>query len=85
VQPLEKEAAEVMDKARTDLERGLVVSRWRVSTSSVDPGDTDDRDPNAPDWWINDTEASDTAISALGINLAALDAELIRQAREAEN
>jgi hypothetical protein len=73
----------LLEKNLRQRENDLYVSRWRVSPEAPDAAD--DRDPLAPDWWVDDSEASDTAISALGIDLAALDRELLRQAREAEN
>lgn len=69
-----------MEKTQTSLDRDLIVSRWKVFRDDPDVEDT--RDPNAPDWWTDDDEASTSSLTAIGIDLAAMDAAILAQARE---
>lgn len=73
--------AKALEKNRTSLEQSFSVSRWRVSPDSADPADVPGRDPLAPDWWIDDTDASQSSLTAMGMDLAALDAAILAAAR----
>jgi len=60
----EKKTAE---QARKELDNMVGVKRWRVSTDVGVP--EVEIDPNAPLWWDGEEEASDSFLTAMGVNL----------------
>lgn len=56
-----------MEQARAAFDNSLSVARWKVVRDA--PDHEDGRDPLAPDWWTDDTEASQSFLRAQGVQL----------------
>lgn len=63
----EKEGA--AEEARKKLDAQLKVKRWRIVPAQPDPYAGAPVDDGAPWWWDGEQEASDSFLTAMGVNL----------------
>lgn len=54
---------------RKEFDQALGINRWKISEGQPEPEET--IDPNAPLWWGGEEEASDSFLTAMGVNLDA--------------
>lgn len=64
---LEYEENETYEQARARFDNSLGVLRWQTPGTAVRP--QKDRPVGAPDWWVDDEEASCSFLAAQGVIL----------------
>lgn len=57
------------EAARKKLDHELKVKRWRITPQDADPYAGAVTEPNAPWWWDGGAEASDSFLTAMGVQL----------------